>query len=144
MPPDPGQTPELGVEGLWESSLGLLSARQHWVSVLCQPSLSGQVSLGNRTAYCHQADRRRGQTSLADQGCQADLIRRGGRPPRCLVQARPSGCPLLTTSAATASWHCGPCAGVGVIGKCSCAGRNGHGESALHLLPLFLKTQRRC
>lgn len=46
--------------------------------VLPQPSLSGQVTLGNRVAYCHQSDWGLSQILLTDLDFQCDMIRQDG------------------------------------------------------------------
>ena len=77
-------------------------------SVLPQTSLSGQAALGNRTAYCHQSDRGRSQTSLTNLGCRGDLIRRDGRPQQDLRAGPglrlPPGSPLTATTP-SAAWR---------------------------------------
>ena len=109
----------LALKGTEHLALFSFPAPTAQVGVLFQPSLSGQVTLGTGTAYCHQSDRGRGQTSLTNPGRQADPIRQDGQPQRCRRAGPglwlPSG-PLPATSAPAASCRCSPGASEGEMG----------------------------
>lgn len=109
----------LALKGTEHLALFSFPAPTAQVGVLFQPSLSGQVTLGTGTAYCHQSDQGCGQTSLTNPGRQADPIRQDGQPQRCRRAGPglwlPSG-PLPATSAPAASCRCSPGASEGEMG----------------------------
>lgn len=75
-PHDAGQAPLCGPGDLRNlASASFPTSLSSGFGVLPQPSLSGQVTLGNRVAYGHQSDWGLNQTPLTDLDIQGDTIR---------------------------------------------------------------------
>lgn len=124
-PRDAGKAPLCGPGDLRNlASASFPTSLSSGFGVLPQPSLSGQVTLGNRVAYCHQSDWGLNQTPLTDLDIQGDTIRqdewsKDAPPPDRPSHACSSGCPCLPLTLHPASWHCSPGPSTSRVGKCS-------------------------